>query len=453
MSYPVWDVPFLGSGWVIGIIAIIHIFLSHFAVGGGLFLPVMEAYAQKRGDVAMLQWLRKHARFFLVITGVAGVGTGVGIWVAIGLGHPQAVGHLIHGFVLAWAIEWVVFLAEMACITVYYYGWDRLSPRRHLAVGWLYALCSWLTLVFINGIITFMLTPGKGWIESKWMWDGFFNSTYVPSLIMRTLVMWALAGVYAFWTGARIEDLDLKERVLRFAARWVLPAYVLLPLVGGWYYFSIPALSREVMNVGVIGAAAGNFSLVTRVAMLTVMSTATLGILVYFGPFRNPRSFTRSMATAVALLALMATGAAEWAREVARKPYVIRDVMYSSGVRVDQVDQFQREGYLPHSVWAREYAAMKGDTDLAKGEAIFRGQCLACHTREGYRSMKAFMAPRDLDSTRNMMRLLRSRDPKQNIYLRFMPPLAASEPEAEQLAAYLHAMAHPPQQPARSASK
>ena len=443
MNYPVWDVPFLGSGWVVGIMAIIHIFLSHFAVGGGLFLPVMEAHARKHGDEAMLRWLRKHARFFLIVTGVAGAGTGVGIWVVIALANPQGVGHLIHGFVLGWATEWIVFIAEMACITVYYYGWDRLTPERHLKVGWLYAISSWLTLAVINGIITFMLTPGKGWTESHWMWDGFFNPTYAPSLIMRTLVMWALAGVYAFWSAATIEDLDLKERVLQFSARWVLPAYVLLPLIGGWYFLNIPPVSREVLQVGMAGAAAGNFSMATRVTMLTVMSTATIGVIVYFGPFRNARAFTRGMAGAVAVVALLATGASEWAREVARKPYVIRNVMYSNGVRVEQVDAFQREGYLPNSVWAREYAGLKGDTALARGEALYRGQCVACHTWDGYRSMQKFMTPRNLDSARNMVRMLRSRDPRENIYSKFMPPLAATEAEGEQLAAYLFQRAHP----------
>ena len=38
MNYPFWEVPVIGGGLVIGIIAILHVFVSHFAVGGGLFL-------------------------------------------------------------------------------------------------------------------------------------------------------------------------------------------------------------------------------------------------------------------------------------------------------------------------------------------------------------------------------------------------------------------------------
>ena len=41
MNYPFWDIPILGSGWVIGIIAIFHVMISQFAVGGGLYLPCL----------------------------------------------------------------------------------------------------------------------------------------------------------------------------------------------------------------------------------------------------------------------------------------------------------------------------------------------------------------------------------------------------------------------------
>jgi mono/diheme cytochrome c family protein len=437
MQYPVWDVPFIGGGWVIGIIAIIHVMLSHFAVGGGLFLPMLEARALRTGDEALRKWLRGHARFFLIVTGVFGAGTGVGIWVAIGLVHPQATGHLIHGFVMGWATEWVVFLCEMTAVTVYYYTWDRLDARRHVRVGYIYAAASWLTLVVINGILTFMLTPGR-WPETKWMWDGFFNATYGPALASRTLITWALAGVYAFWTAATIEDPALKERVLKWASRWMLPAYVLLPIAGLWYFSAIPEASREVLEGGVAGFARGNLSILTRVAMLIVMSTSTLGLIVYFGPYRNPRAWSRGLAAGVAGLALLATGTTEWVREVLRKPYVIRDVMYSSGVHVDEVAAFQRDGYLKSSKWAAEFARARGDTELARGEAVFRGQCMACHTRRGYRGMHGLLRGRDLDALRNMVTLLRSTDPKENPYLKFMPPLAATPEEGEWLARYLH---------------
>ncbi len=38
MNYPVWDLFTLGGGFWIAFIAVVHVFVSHFAVGGGLWL-------------------------------------------------------------------------------------------------------------------------------------------------------------------------------------------------------------------------------------------------------------------------------------------------------------------------------------------------------------------------------------------------------------------------------
>ena len=211
MNYPAWDVAHIGSGWVIGIIAIFHVLISHFAVGGGLYLPIAERKALKEGRREWLNLLRKHSRFFLILTGVFGAVSGVGIWFAIGLANPEATSALIHNFVFAWAAEWVFFLVELSGAAVYYYTWDRVSPRLHLAVGWLYAAASLATLIIINGILTFMLTPGEAWLsaagtgrEASQFWPAFFNPVYWPSLFLRILVCFNLAGVWALASYSKI---------------------------------------------------------------------------------------------------------------------------------------------------------------------------------------------------------------------------------------------------------
>ena len=41
MNYPVWELP--ASGLLIAVVSILHVFVSHFAVGGGLFLVLAVA--------------------------------------------------------------------------------------------------------------------------------------------------------------------------------------------------------------------------------------------------------------------------------------------------------------------------------------------------------------------------------------------------------------------------
>jgi cytochrome bd-type quinol oxidase subunit 1 len=162
--------------------------ISQFAVGGGLWLPLAEPKALREGRPDWMDQVKRHSRFFLLITGVFGTVSGVGIWFFIGLTPPEATSTLIHNFVFSWAIEWVFFLVELTTIAVYYYTWDRIPQKLHLTVGWVYAVSSVFTLVIINGILTFMLTPGDTWIgvagtghEASKFWNAFFNPTYWPA--------------------------------------------------------------------------------------------------------------------------------------------------------------------------------------------------------------------------------------------------------------------------------
>ncbi len=232
MNYPLWSLP--APGLLIALVAIVHVFISHFAVGGGFFLVLAERKAKRENDGAMLGYVRRLSGFFALLTLVLGAVTGVGIWFTIGLVHPQATSSLIGIFVWAWAIEWTFFVVEIAAATVYYYGWDRLDAATHERVGWLYAASAWLSLVVINGILTFMLTPGA-WLTTGNMWDGLFNPTYWPALVARTFTAVGLAGLFVMLTAAGLEDRDLKHKVTRYAAKWILPMTIALPLAIVWF--------------------------------------------------------------------------------------------------------------------------------------------------------------------------------------------------------------------------
>lgn len=204
MNYPVWDVSF-GAGLLIALVAILHVFVSHFAVGGGLFLVVTERKARRNHDPALLDWLKAHTKFFVLVTVVFGAISGVGIWFTIGLISPMATANLIHIFVWGWAIEWVFFFIEITAALLYLYGWDKLQPGLHAWFGWIYFIAAYASLVIINGIVTFMLTSGS-WTRNHEFWRGFFNPRYFPSLAFRTAIAFALAGIYALITASVQKD-------------------------------------------------------------------------------------------------------------------------------------------------------------------------------------------------------------------------------------------------------
>jgi len=438
MNYPVWDVQWLGSGWVIGSIAIFHIMISHFAVGGGFYLAFAESKARREGRADWLEVLRGHSKFFLILTGVFGAVSGVGIWFSIGLASPESTSTLIHNFVFGWAMEWCFFIVEIATAIVYYYTWDRIDDKTHLRLAWLYAGTSWCTLVIINGILTFMLTPGDSWLsvagtgqEASKFWQAFFNPTYWPSLVLRTLICFALAGVWALLTASRMDGSKqpaLKAEVIRWSTRWLVPSFLLVPLALGWYLFSVPENSRHLMQAGISTIGSGMFTQVTRAALVTTMASATLLAVVYFLALRNPLDFTPAHAGAVIFLALAATGATEHAREMIRKPYTVGQFMFSNGVRRAQIAAFNLSGYTSNSPWNH------GQMD--KGELMFRGQCMNCHTIDGYRAMRRLLHGRDLKSIANIVTMLHD-TPATSPYKSFMPPLVGTKDEIDALVGYL----------------
>ena len=110
MHYPWWYVPHLTAPMLIAGIAVVHVLVSHYAVGGGFFLAMEAGHAYRSGNRDYLAYLKKHARFFILLTVVFGAITGVGIWWTIGLASPLATEVLIRTFVFGWAMEWVFFV-------------------------------------------------------------------------------------------------------------------------------------------------------------------------------------------------------------------------------------------------------------------------------------------------------------------------------------------------------
>lgn len=414
ISYPVWE-PFISNGLLIAIVAILHVFVSHFAIGGGLYLVVAETIARKKNDLAQLAYLKRHSRFFILITLVFGVVSGVGIWITIGLIQPLGTSVLIRTYVWGWATEWVTFFVEIAAALFYYYGWQRLSPKVHLAVGWIYFIASWLSLVVINGILTFMLTPGK-WLETGLFWDGFFNVSYIPSTIFRTFICIMLAGLYAAFTLAGEKDIKLKSRLLRQNGTMTLVAILLAIPFGYWYLNSLPAS----VTAGLLPD-----SIPMLAQQVMIFSTALLFILTFLGTIAFPKKAGYISGMILLLCGLCAFGGFEWEREALRKPFIIKDYLYSTGLTVAQIDQ--RDGSEPMKI-----AYSTGD----RGRDLYLSACRPCHTISGYNSLDDRLAGMETEHIANII-------PLTAHFIAPMPPWAGNDDDAMELARYLKGLSNP----------
>ena len=375
MHYPFWDQP-IGYGVLMAVIAVFHVFVSHFAIGGGLYLVVNEQLARRAGDTDRLAFLEQLSKFFAMVTLVAGALTGVGIWFVIGLLAPAATEALIHNYVWGWATEWTFFVVEIAAAMLYFYGWKRLTAKAHLTLGWIYFVAAWLSLVVINGILTFMLTPGR-WLVTGDFWQGFFNPTYWPSLVLRTGVCVMLAGLYALLVASRLEAGDFKARTVRLAAGWAVVGLAVIALAQAWYWKAIPA--------AVTARALETMPTPVRAIVLSLWLAAALGAVGMALVILAPRRFGTAAALAFMALGMAWFGAFEWSRESLRKPYILTGYMYGNGAEVAETANYRRDGFLPQITFRT------GDD----GADLFRHACRSCHTLDGYKALRPGLAGAD----------------------------------------------------------
>jgi len=429
LHYPVWQVSF-GANWLIAVVATLHVFVSHFAIGGGLFLVLMEGSAQRHDDGALRAWLKIHSRFFLLLTLVFGALTGVGIWFTIGLVSPEATGRLIRLFVWAWAVEWVLFVVEILSILVYYYTWDRLDTVVHRTVGWIYFGAAWASLAVINAILAFQLTPGK-YLETGALRDAFFNPSYLSSTAVRTLICIALAGLYAMASLAYSRGISRPDLVRR-AAVWLAAPLVLLPAAVWWYLKTVP--QGHMVAFGEIRYAGAVSGWAVAVSATLLAFAAGCWLLA------RQRWFLRTAALLMMALGFLAFFFAEQIREALRKPYILTGSVWTNQVPVDRLEALRAKGVLPSTYWAG-VSAVTHENRLQAGGELFRLLCSTCHTVDrGPLALGAKMTALDpLLAAALVQRtdLMRGR----------MPPFPGTQEEARAIAYFLHNTTFPDKPP------
>lgn len=442
MHYPWWYVPYLTSPMLIALIATVHIFTSLYAVGGGIVLAGEVSYAYKVNNKSLLDYLRSHTFFFILITVVFGAITGVGIWWIIGLSSPLATESLIHIFVFGWATEYVCFLLEISSAFIFFYYWGRLDPRTHRIVGWIYAVSAYLSLVLITGITAFQLNIGT-WTPEKGMWVAFFNPQTIPQIVSRSGASLLMASLYIYLHAAfkLKHDLNLRALVEKRTANWAMVGALLVSVGGAWWYTNLPASSRAALA----GASALNV-----LTALVFAASAIVFFMLYFGPHRNPGWVNPGFAILYFAIGIAATATGEFIREGVRKPYIIYNYVVGNNVLTSEIPKLQTTGYLNGGIWTKEFVkahypqviGSDGNIDnaellqlpeadqLALGRVLFQYHCNNCHSEDGFSGVSEYTR----GWTESMINTVVTHLDKAHY---FMPPWCGTKEEAMLLTKYL----------------
>lgn len=431
MEYPSWYVPFITAPMLIPFVAIPHVIVAQFAVGGGILLAYLVSRAYKENISEAFPFLKGLAKFFILITIVFGAVTGLGIWWSIGLTSPETTQALINIFVFAWATEWVFFVLEIVSAFCFYYLWDKLLPREHIILGWIYAISALFSLVIITAITSFMLNTGN-WSSDKGFFSAIFNPLFIPQTLIRTGGSLAIS---ALWIGIytsfyRNISSDCKNTIIRWISRWALGGMILIVLGGGGYFANLP--EHAWLNM-------------MRAPMLIIFTVINFGITLLIiiafaiGVKDGHKWINPPSAILVFLMGAMAIVTGEFIREGARKPYRIEKLILSPGIFVKDISLFKRDGFISNVPWLKFYAEKKIKNNISYseeekgkelGKAIFQYHCGSCHAVVGYNGIKPLISSWTPNMIKDGIANLHRANPAMPVWL-------GSDAELEMLILYL----------------
>lgn len=439
-DFPIFDMPLFGHRLIFAFDAIVHVFVSHAAVGGSIVLALAQNYAIRNNDQKFDDLNYKVLFALFILATAVGALTGIGIWVHVNIINPAAIGALLRVFFWKWFVEWIVFNIEMILLLWLFLTWKAKplgTPAKtvHFRLVVAYAVASWLTMAIITAILGFMVTPGN-WLASDFpakpdYLASLMNPSWIPSLGFRTFfsTLWASAGAMVLtWFFTR-DDPETREKGMKFFGKCLYFSVVPMLLFGYWYYLQFPQAAKDLF---VIGAVTRRFAADPNLAVQVTLGLAVLALASSAFLFLRPK--TAPMFAAITLLLASGTliGEFERIREFVRKPYIIYGYMYANGVRVQDMPLLHKEGYLKQAVYLPDdLRRITPENRVKVGEQLYLFQCRYCHTVNGVNAIKDRV--KGLDEAAIFHRIGQLNSPATP----FMPPFAGTDDERGALAAWL----------------
>ena len=186
----------------------IHIPMVCFGVAFPALVIFMEWLGLRTGKAHYTEIARRWSKVMITLF-AAGVVTGTLLSFELGLLWPGFMSSFGDVFGLAFGLEGFSFFIEAIFITIYVYGWDRLSPKRHLLSG-IPAMAAGITgSLLVISVNAWMNSPSgfdvnaAGEVVNVRPWEALFGNGHLwPQMTHMYLaayivVGFGIAGVYA----------------------------------------------------------------------------------------------------------------------------------------------------------------------------------------------------------------------------------------------------------------
>jgi cytochrome d ubiquinol oxidase subunit I len=220
----------------------VHIPLVCFGIAFPAMVVFLEGLWMRTGNPLYRALAKRWSKAMLILFAI-GVVTGTILSFEMGLLWPEFMATFGGVFGLAFGVEGFSFFMEAIFIAIYVYGWDRLSPRTHLAAGFPVIAAGFTGSLMVISVNGWMNDPTGFSIQNGEVTDvrplaALFNSNLWHELVHMYLAAFVVTGflvasVYAAaWLKGRRDRRHLVGLVvaLSFAAL-AAPAQL---LVGDW---------------------------------------------------------------------------------------------------------------------------------------------------------------------------------------------------------------------------
>ena len=406
MEWPPINVPILGRSGLIALVALLHIpFFVNFVMGAPLIAVISEWLGKKTGDQRYDSLSKQLSVMVLVTVGVGAFGGIALVATNIGL-FPTFFSTTARIFFWPLIIEISFFLMETIFIAIYRYTYDRMAHRPlHMVYGLLGAFGAWMSGFLINGLASFMLTPGS-WAETHNIFDAIFNPSFFASFTHRAIAAFSITGffliIYAIWKHSRAKNEEEKEYgiwALNYAGKWALIATAIQFLPGVWYLYSLEVGTRFAAPEGsVVPKFLGGELFVFWFGGILL---ATLAILIaWFLAVQYPRKgvtvFGKIILVTSVFMILSTNAFMGFSRERARKPYLVYGLMYGNEAMSEMMkNAFAKEEAQQQEISPTAQPQIMVETSTAPqvepttgitdpGFALLQQySCIGCHTYDG----------------------------------------------------------------------
>ncbi len=232
------DVPGISSRALIWVIAQQHLYFAALILGAPMFITLCEYLGHKGGDKRYERLAHDMMKVVTICYSFTAI-TGAMLGMTMAVSYQSFSQYLFTKFAPMWPVYLGLVLVETVFMYLYWYTWDTWTGKKkgkHIFTGLMLNIVGTLTLLTINPMASYMLTPPH---KDTGFWSRFFNESSsgldIHRLIANIVFGGFLAGLFAAFMYLTTKDEEEKafyDWMGYTGALIGIGAFMVLPLAG-----------------------------------------------------------------------------------------------------------------------------------------------------------------------------------------------------------------------------